>query len=242
MTEPYVFSTSKYTVALYGPQPSIIKARELAVVHGANPDRICAIKAASNATCRGFKEIQAPNFGSMAKNDFDNYADGVTLTKPGDSAILWTAGCPSDAMLEHSTNTLLFTHSGRPALTPKNDLGEPINNIITLAYQQLVFGVKNPQVEAFIAGCVCPEHFRHDKLEAQPLITPFDQIGEVAFTNRIKGTLDLKRIIIWQLLEAGVLPQNIHHDGLCTAETPWLTDYRTSKNKEARNVVIAVLH
>ncbi|MCA9360654.1 laccase domain-containing protein [Candidatus Kaiserbacteria bacterium] len=238
MTKSYVLQKPEYTVALYGPSKE--RVRSIPVKHGANKNKICLLKAASNETHRGFTEMSAPKFGNWFSNDFDLFADGTTLTESRSSVVVQTAGCNLLSLYERTTHSLSVSHVGRPALTPRNKIGEPIINMVTKAYQQLVFGVKNPEVEAYITGGVCSKHFLHDRPEAKHLIEPFDQFGELAFTDRETGALDIQRIIIYQLLELGVKEYKIETDGLCTKEEPWLTNYRD--DTVSRNVVVFVLH
>lgn len=236
----YVHSINMMAVvALYGKNQTYLN-RSLALLHGAKKDFVCLIKAPSNASQQGFQTITTPKFGNPNDPQPDVFAEGVVLTQSGSAAVITTADCPTLVMYEQKSGQLLITHAGRPTMTPSNPSSEPIKNIVTIAHDAITGKYKNPNIHAYITGGICGYCFTHNQPGAEKFVKPFDQFGEIAFTNRELGALDLVAIIKHQLIQLGVAPLNIEHDGLCTKGTDWLTSYR--QDKIARNAVVAVLN
>lgn len=238
MSNNSVFSRPHFSVALYGPDRP--RTRDLPLLHRGVAGKVCLVKFASSQKDPGFSQIALPVFGQQASDDFDIYADGVILTKPRTSVVVQTADCFTVVMYEAYSKKLFVLHAGRPSTTPQNKPGRKIQNIVTQAYELLTYLVTNPKVEVYITGGICGNCFTHDHPSAEKFITPFDQFGDLAFTDRATGALDLQSVITTQLHELGVSPSAINHDGLCTKETAWLTSYR--RDKVPRNAVVVVLH
>lgn len=235
---PHIHSLAgAVTIALYG-QDRLLDYRLLALEHGALGARVCLIKAPSDVSGLGFQTITEPVFGPPADRDPDVYAEGVILTGRRTAAVLPTADCPVLVLYESTQKRLLMTHAGRPAMTPEP--GEKIKNIVTIAYDKIVKNCIHPDVHAYITGAICGYCFIHNQLDAEELIKPFDKFGEIAFTDRSRGALDLVAVITYQLMQMGVPSENIQNDGLCTFESDWLISYRQDRGVK-RNAVVAVL-
>jgi len=218
-----------------------IEPKDLAVRFGANANKISHVKTASTKDDPGYQSIVTAKFEKVDKTDFDVFADGIVLDESNTCAVIYTADCPSVTLYEKVSNRLVLAHSGRPAMTPNNKEGEPITNIITLAFKKITEGVQNPKVSAHITGYICAEHFEHIGKEAELLIRPFDQFGKIAFLNRERGQLDLPAIIEHQLSKLGVPKDSIKSESICTFESPELESYRRDRSSK-RNLTVAILH
>ncbi len=226
------------TVVLCGPG----NFRNLARRYGAKSDHICVVKCASSSTDKGFQKIVPAKFGDYNSSKPDIYADGVILTEPGTGAVLGTADCPTLILYDLLSHRIVIVHVGRAALTPINQPGHPIKNIITIALKKLIGDGPVTFVRAHVTGAICGECFVHEGEGAQRYIEPFLQFGEdVAFRNKERGQLDLPRIIRYQLTGLGVIPAFITSEPVCTHESNWLASYRRNHTKE-RNRIAAVLH
>lgn len=235
----HVYSNDKFTVALVGPNQGSL--HDHAIKHGADPSRICVVKAASGKNNIGFQHIsEEPKFGHR-HNKFDIYSEGVILTEPGSASVISTADCLVGVFHNPVQKWVLPVHAGRPAMTPINEPGEPIRNIINIAYEMIIGDDSPSDIEVYFTGSICGHCFVHDNEEAEKLVEPFDQFGPHAFTNRKLGALNLVEIAKQQLIQLGVLEKNIKHDDLCTMETPWLASYRQGRS-EARNAIVTVRH
>lgn len=227
------------TIALYG--PTRLPLHDLAIKHGADSDKICIIKAPGDSSKIGYQNVAQPKFGIPNQTKFDVYSEGVILTEKRSAAIIRPADCPTLVLYELVQGRGVITHAGRSAMTPTNSVGKPLRNIVTIAYDAVTDNHPDPYVFAYITGSICGHCFIHDNPGAEKLVKPFDQFGSHAFTNRSTGALNLVEIAKQQLLQLGVLDENIKHDGLCTYESDWLGSYRRNQN-EVRNAVVVVLH
>jgi len=227
------------TIALYGPVR--LPLHDLAINNGADSDKICIVKAARNEKSIGYQNITTPKYGRPNQTKFDVYSEGVILTEKKSAAIIRPADCPTLVLYEHMQRSVVMTHAGRSAMTPTNSPGEPLRNIVTIAYDAVTNNYSKPHVIAYITGAICGHCFEHNGPEDERLVAPFDQFGPHAFTNRAKGALDLVSVITQQLIQLGVLAKNIQHDGLCTHKSDWLASYRRDRS-EARNAIVTVLH
>jgi copper oxidase (laccase) domain-containing protein len=132
-------------------------------------------------------------------------------------------------------------------MTPQNRPGEPIDNIVTRVVKalRLKAGADAPQFSAVITGSICPNCFTHENDEAEPLIKPFEQFGDVAFGNRTTRSLNIPAIIAWQLIGLGVPSDAIIIDNTCTMCNENLYSYRRAtlrgEDTTKRNVLLAVL-
>lgn len=237
MNKSYVLRHSRYSGILFGPERPRI--RELPIKYGGDPNKVCLVKFASNRDHPGFTEAKSPKFGLPESDDFDVYADIVTLSKPKSALVLQTADCLTALLYEWSMHRLVAVHCGRPALTPQNKVGEKIKNVMTVAYEALTFGLSKPQVDAYLTGGICGDCFVHDRPEARELIKPFEQFGDIAFNDHDRGSLNIPRIVTHQLIGLGVNFGDIKHDGFCTKESDWLTSYRD--NPGPRNAIVVIL-
>jgi copper oxidase (laccase) domain-containing protein len=114
--------------------------------------------------------------------------------------------------------------------------------VLDAAFNRLKgMGAHAEDVVVFIVGSICGNCFVHNEPGAEAYITPFDRYGADVFTNRAEGALDMVKLITKLLVHKGVLPQNIHHDKLCTKEEVGLASKRAGRF-ETRNTIIAVRH
>lgn len=217
--------------------------RQLPTLYGARAKAVCVVKAPGKATSPGYQHIAEPVFGNPKDDEPDVYAEGVRLSRPGQAAVINTADCPTLVLYEAMTGTVIVTHAGRAALTPTNQLGEPVCNIVTIAHELLLSSkpISKPVVHAYVTGAICGSCFKHDTTEAGSLIAPFDVFGSGVFIDRKRGMIDLTSVIKKQLLGLGVSPTKIHFDGICTYEMNWLASYRRDRGDERNAVVVTIL-
>lgn len=234
---------NKVRVVLIGPDQNRLEhVPELATLYGADPDKICLVKAPSNQEGEGYQVIVPASYGKMARvREPDVYAEGVILTEEKSGAVIRTADCPTLVLFEMQSGRVVVTHAGRAALTPSNQPGQPINNIVTTAYDLVAGTEANPYVLAYITGSICPHCFPHEGEAGKVFTEPFAPFGEVAFADRARGELDLPSLISYQLTALGVRQSRIWLDNICTYETPGLASYRRDRS-DARNAVIVVKH
>tara|TARA_B100001989_G_scaffold215020_1_gene165394 strand:- start:246 stop:989 length:744 start_codon:yes stop_codon:yes gene_type:complete len=240
-----IHHNSDYTVALFGPDHSPQEIRTEAISLGADPEQICFVKSASDKNSPGFMEIHPPVFGPT--NTVDHIKADATYIGPGQAAVFRTAGCLVGVEFERRSHQAVVWHGGRAAMTPQRN-GPVYFNILNLCHEKLVLGIAEPELEMYLTGCIGADNFKHDHPEARGLISPFASNFpiEVAFNSYKLGTLDLKRIARFQAIEQiGIPERNIKDDGLCTASTSWLADFRTATTKEgklARNYIVVIVH
>ncbi|MCA9361864.1 laccase domain-containing protein [Candidatus Kaiserbacteria bacterium] len=229
-----------FTVALYGPQTRLSQ-EELTAQLGANPELVYLLRSASDATKLGFREIWTP-YSDSSSDEFDAFADAGFITEPKQAIMHFTADCPVIVAYDKKHHQLIATHAGRPAMSPSNEKGEPISNIVTDCWQ--AFDADPTNVIVKILGSIAPKDFKHDLPEARKLIEPFEQFGEYAFHDYTLGTLDLAAITTEQFVGFGVPREQIQVVGPYTSEVDWLTSYRyatTPEEKLLRNRIVAVL-
>jgi copper oxidase (laccase) domain-containing protein len=233
-----------FRLALYGKRR--IHNRALAYFHKADYQKICLVKAASDSTHPGFCQIVDPVYNQRCDNKWDIFADATILTEPGSSASIFTADCCSLVVYEATTHILGLAHCGRAAMTPQNQSGEKIDNIVTRLIETMTKRVDGtPLFVAVTTGSITPKNFPHDEERARKLIEPFEQFGPIAFGDKSKGELNIPAIIRNQLLNLGVKARNIIHDNLCTHDHPQLHSYRRAcrigLDPTERNAVVVVL-
>lgn len=234
----------QFRVALYGKKRRA--DRSLPLFLAARPDRICLIKAASDSSQPGFCQVLTPVYGTGSAGNRDMFADATILTDRKSGAVLFTADCCSLVVYEATTHIVGLAHCGRPAMTPQNQPGELIDNMVTRLIQAMNDLVgSNPDFSAVITGSISPENFCHNEPGARTLIKPFEQFGDIAFRNISRGELDIPGIVRHQLIRLGVNPQNIIHDNLCTYNEKELYSYRQAchynLDRTARNAIVATL-
>lgn len=242
MTELHrVLSHSRFVTALIGPDRP--PERELSFPYGGSPDKVCLVKAASTSSHDGFREIKKPIFGPKDSSVQDIFADGVILEEPGQTAVMWTGDCLATALYESRSGRVAVLHCGRAALSPKVTWRgkDKIENIITMGYRNLTRGVSFPEVSAHLVGSICGHHFTHEDRIGKEMIKPFwNHFGDVAFSDKKRGGINLVAIVKYQLAGLGVEPENIVHDGVCTFDTPTFASYRRDRSP-ARNAVMVFL-
>ena len=225
----------RYRIALYGQRR--MSNRTLASFFKVDSNKICLVKAASDATHPGFGKVVAPKYGRFNSDQWDIYADATILTESGSCAAMFTADCCGLVVYEASSHIAGLAHCGRSALAA-DIVAELIQTMKNKAGNKTEF-------TAFITGSICPTHFTHDQPGAEKLIEPFDKLGELAFGDRTKGELNIPQIVRHQLIGLGVEPGSITHDNLCTYGSDQLFSYRQAceegLDKTKRNAVIVTL-
>ncbi len=224
-----------FTIALFGKDTGDPKT--LAIREGATRDKVCLIDCSKNPdtqiSTRAVFDSGQP---------YDMRAEGVILTEKGSAAVLRTADCPSLALYDKANHLAVFTHAGRPALTPRVNKNGKLENIVTIAYEAIVNQSNNPDIIACITGSICGKCFLHDDENGKKLAAPFiEHFGNEIITEN-QG-LNLPLVIMNQLTQLGIDKSKISHDGLCTYTNDDLYSHRQGReSKEDRNITILVLH
>ena len=222
-------------VYLHGPKDD---PRQVLAGHSSHRHGGYWIQPAGHKDARGFLEIIKPTFGPPKQGGPDFYADGIMTDDKNIDLVMTNADCPIFVMHETTTEMTLLGHAGRAALSP-SDTEE---NIITLAYDRLTKGMPEPKVIVYITGSICDHCFEHDQDGAEEFIAPFRQWYPAAVTDKERGTLDMPKLIRWQLEELGVNPENITHDGVCTKGTDWLASHRGDPNGQRNAICMSRAH
>lgn len=202
---------------------------------GVKPDRVCIIDAPSGPDGKGHKLVE------NARYDSPIAADGVLFERPGSAAVVQTADCPAVVLYNAQNHRVVLFHAGRPGLTTGGDCPTCNFTVLSAAVHRLLLGGSAAHVHAFILGSICGRCFVHDEPGAEAYVTPFDRYGDIAFTDRSKGALDLRAVIQHELIHKGVPAKNIHHDGLCTKEDVRLSSRRGGRY-DTKNTIIVVRH
>lgn len=233
---------NEFSFGMYESQSLEHNPRSLAINLGADPNKICFAKPASDEKSPGFQVVTPATYGDLEKSSPDVEADCVKLSEPNSAAIFRLGDCPAVFGFERTSKTAILIHCGRPSLTPTAQKRHEMKNIIQLACEEWLRCIKNPIVHVHISSCVCPEHFAHETPEGQEMVKSFDQFGEHAFTDRATGKLDLREIIKRQFcsLVRGELYFSEFEE--CTYETPWLASHRRHPTEKLRSPVVVVLH
>ena len=189
------------------------------------------IHTARGVDAEGFKEI-LPIHGQSKL-----FCDGAIQTNPS-SCISQTADCPTLILYNSETDKLVSVHAGRPACTPDKSG----SNIADKAILEILDTTTPQTVTAIITGSIGGSYFEHNADEqgrflAQPFL---DHYGDNAFTNPKTLSIDLVKLLIWQLTQSGIPESQIIHDGLCTYSDPRLSSYRQSQSRTYSNTIAVI--
>ncbi|HEY0964257.1 MAG TPA: polyphenol oxidase family protein [Candidatus Paceibacterota bacterium] len=233
------FGLPYLSMVLMGRQPVVTlddaPARHQAVKMGAKSSTICILDAPSGPKGKGHKVIENARYDSPVA------ADGVLFQRPGSAAVLQTADCPALVLYHAKTHKVVLAHAGRPGMTQGGECATCSFTVLSAAMHRLLAGDSAAHVHAFILGSICGRCFVHDEPGAEVFVTPFDRYGEIAFTDRKKGALDLPAVITHELIHRGVPANHIHHDHLCTMEDQHLSSRRGGRY-DTKNTVVVVRH
>lgn len=175
----------------------------------------------------GFKQVVAVPTGPII------HADGLLLP-PGKTATIRSKDCPIVFIKNTTTGLGVLLHAGRAAMTP-DEFGR---NIITVALSAVIQTPADKLI-AYIRAGICQQCFVHDMRTDIALVAPF-WLQYTGAVDRRTGGIDLVAIIVTQLRQAGLHPNHIEHDGLCTYEHDGLSSHRR-KDPES-NMVLVLNH
>ncbi len=92
-------------------------------------------------------------------------------------------------------------------------------------------GARAVSTLSWVGPGICPDCYEVD----EPVITAFEkalpEAGALAYMPNGKAKLDLARAMAFQLLEAGITPDNLELSGLCTSCDPNFFSYRRDSGK-----------
>ena len=181
----------------------------------------------SNHLGKGYQEITRPTEPGII------YSDGVLLA-PRETATIRSKDCAIVFIKNTVTGWGVLVHAGRPAMTP-NEEGY---NIISRALAAVRPNGTDP-LAVYIRGSICSRCFVHETNEGRSLIEPF-QDRYYGAINQSDGGLDIPAIIVTQLRQAGVTPQQIDFDSLCTYEHEGLSSHR--RRDPMSNLTLVINH
>lgn len=181
----------------------------------------------SNQHGKGYQVVASPTeHGNV-------YSDGILLA-PGTTATIRSKDCAIVFIKNTVTGYGVLLHAGRPAMTP-NEGGR---NIIDIALS-MVQRERDDPLRVYIRGSICQRCFVHKTPEGRTLIEPFADRYSGAI-NHTDGGLDIPAIIVTQLRQSGVKPQQIDFDSLCTYEHAGLSSHR--RRDPISNLVLVINH
>jgi copper oxidase (laccase) domain-containing protein len=160
------------------------------------------------------------------------HADGLLL-EPKQTATIRSKDCPIVCIKNQTTGRGVLVHAGRAAMTPDENGW----NIIRYALFAVVHSPSDT-LFAFIRAGICGRCFVHHPVTDYELIQPFLGKYSSAVNHNTYG-IDLVAIIKMQLRQAGIPPERIDHDELCTLEEPGLSSHR---GKDAVSNLVLVLN
>jgi Multi-copper polyphenol oxidoreductase laccase len=227
MVFPYSTYNDEATIVLYGGKDGDPTPFAQRYTH--SRDRVIdyTILPPSDHRGEGFKQIVTVPTGPVIK------ADGLLLPPMG-TATIRSKDCPIVFIKNTTTGLGVLLHAGRAAMTP-DELGR---NVITEALSA-VTQTPADKLIAYIRAGICQQCFVHDMRTDIALVAPFWLQYYGAVDGRTGG-IDLIAIIVTQLRQAGLHPDHIDHDGLCTYEHDGLSSHRR-KDLES-NLVLVLNH
>ncbi|PIW96649.1 hypothetical protein COZ82_03890 [Candidatus Kaiserbacteria bacterium CG_4_8_14_3_um_filter_38_9] len=218
-------------ITTWGNQPRFNKFDPFEVGKHTRSTKVGLIIAPSTSAGEGFGRIRKNGIGGSVIR-----AEGILLNSAGMAGIIQTADCPVIVIRNPKNGKVMMTHAGRAALTPGRMPNGTPHNIVSKVYQ-MVLGDSNPAyLQTHITACICGKCFVHDFHGSEEYIKSFDKFGPTVFTNRARGELDMKAVIVKQLTGFGVMRENITWDSKCTKETSGLSSLR--KGSSSRNTIV----
>lgn len=153
--------------------------------------------------------------------EYKDYDAAITFTKNTVCVVL-TADCIPIFLTDTSGNFVASIHAGRVGVA-KNI----IQNTIAKS------NVTSNKILAYIAPAICQKHYE----VGSDILSEFDKLDhryKKFFQKKSiadKFDLDLNGIAVLQLLDSGVLPNNIYQSGICTfCSSDKFYSYRKNKN------------
>lgn len=231
----FTHRTAYGKVALYGAQlgmkhhpSSIHDALTTATRDGAQPNKVCILKPASDAQMTGFQLVAPATFWSDTGQR--QVSDGAVLTEIGSAVGLQVGDCPGVVLLH--PKRAVVTHAGRAALGSLSGCTGCCSNVVSQAFSYFSKSERS-DVTAVIMASIAPQHFGHPDEKGQELMRPFrDLYGEqVFFGDSHLGQFDMVKLIKSQCIGYGVRAENIVWDTLDSYSHPDLASHRQQVQK-----------
>lgn len=158
---------------------------------------------------------------TIQRPEYQDYDAAITFS-PNQVCVILTADCIPILLTDISGGFVAAIHAGRVGIA-KNIIKNTIGKISTASHK----------IFAYIAPAICQKHYEVDK----DILREFNQLNSKYakfFQKKItpdKFSLDLNGIAVLQLLDAGLLVQNIYQSNICTyCHHDKFYSYRENKN------------
>lgn len=184
----------------------------------------------SDATQAGFQEI------IIDPKKYKISFDGILVTNK-QTVGMWSRDCPIVTIVDTEKMEWVVCHAGRAAISPLLvNTGRYNHGIISKAVGLLLSRGSQPQhLQAYITAGICKKCFVHHPTRDAHLLRPFKSHYGWAFDAET-GWLDIKRIIVSQLMNMRVSAKNTYQDNLCTKEHFGLASKRGGDGPDKNNL------
>jgi len=144
------------------------------------------------------------------------HVDGLVTKQRNVLLCIKTADCVPVLLYDAHAEVIGAVHAGRDG-TRQNIIAEAVKNM-------RILGAESQRIYALLGPAICSKHYPvNDEL--------FWQFVKDTGQTQRHPWLDMKKVLIAQLVEAGVCVDRIHNDATCTWESDNYFSYRKNGDK-----------